>query len=96
MRGRLVAAYENAGSFIDGVESERALLAPSLEVDLTDSTRVLLQGTYQKGEFIPNTGFPLVLDAGRFRAPDVRRSLFFGVPNEDENKWEFLTGNAQI
>lgn len=96
VRGRLVAAYEDAGSFIDGVESERTLFAPSLELDLGDRTRLLLQGSYQEDEFIPNTGFALVEEGDRFRAPNVSRSLFFGVPNEDKNKWEFLTGTAQL
>lgn len=95
-RGRLVAAYEDAGSFIDGVESERRVFAPSVELDLTDSTRLLVQGLYQEDRFIPNPGFPLQQDGENFRAPDIRRSLFVGVPNEEENEWEVLTGSAQL
>ncbi|MGH8526920.1 MAG: TonB-dependent siderophore receptor, partial [Gammaproteobacteria bacterium] len=94
--GRMVVAYEDAGAFVDGVESERILAAPSLALDLTDSTRLLLQGTYQEDSFIPNPGFPLVFDNGKFRAPDIRRSLFVGTPNDDENEWELLTGTAQL
>ncbi|MGH7909603.1 MAG: TonB-dependent siderophore receptor, partial [Thermodesulfobacteriota bacterium] len=95
-RGRLVLAYEDAGAFVDGVESERVVLAPSLEFDLTDSTRLLLQGTYQKDDFLPNPGFPLVRDGDTFRAPNVRRSLYFGVPNEDEENTKILVGIAQL
>jgi outer membrane receptor for ferric coprogen and ferric-rhodotorulic acid len=53
-RGRLVAAYEDASAFVDGVESERVVAAPSLEFDLTDTTRLLVQGLYQEDRFIPN------------------------------------------
>jgi TonB-dependent siderophore receptor len=96
-RGRLVLAYEDSGSFTDFVESERVVVAPSLEFDLTDSTRLLLQGTYQDDAFVPHYGFPLRSDGKNFKAPDVRRSLFFGVPgNKNDNNREFLTGNLQL
>jgi TonB-dependent siderophore receptor len=97
-RGRLVTAYEDAGSFVDGVEPALAVVAPSLAVDITDSTRVLLQGLYQDQRFIPNSGFPLIRDGNIFRAPNVRRSLFFGVPNKDkdDNNWEILSGSVQL
>ncbi|MGH8564291.1 MAG: TonB-dependent siderophore receptor [Gammaproteobacteria bacterium] len=96
VRGRIVTAYEDASAFVDGVESDRLLFAPGLEFDLTDSTRLLVQGTYQKDNFIPNPGFPLVQDGDMFRAPNIRRSLFVGLPNRDENEWEVLTGTAQL
>jgi len=95
-RGRMVVVYEDAGAFVDGVESERILAAPRLEFDLTDTTRLLLLGSYQRDHFIPNPGIPLVFDDGKFRAPDIRRSLFVGTPSEDENEWEVLTGTAQL
>ena len=96
LRGRLVAVYEDAGSFVDDVESERAVVAPSLEVDVTESTRLLLQGLYQKDRFIPNPGFPLQSDGNKFRAPNISRSLFVGVANEDKNEWEVFSGSAQV
>lgn len=95
-RGRLTAAYQDAGSFVDGVESERAVVAPSVEVDLSDSTRLLLQGSYQQDKFVPNPGFPLQSDGGGLRAPDISRSLFVGLPSEDRSEWEALTGVAQL
>lgn len=96
LRGRLVAVYEDAGSFVDDVESERTVVAPSLEIDATESTRVLLQGLYQKDRFIPNPGFPLQSDGNKFRAPDISRSLFVGVANDDKNEWEVFSGSAQV
>jgi outer membrane receptor protein involved in Fe transport len=37
-------------------------------------------------------------DGDIFRAPDVRRSLFFGVPNtdKDDNNWEILSGGVHL
>jgi TonB-dependent siderophore receptor len=98
VRGRLVTAYEGDGSFVDGVKSTLAVVAPSLEVDLTNSTRLRLLGLYQDQRFISNSGFPLMRDGDIFRAPDVRRSLFFGVPNtdKDDNNWEILSGGVHL
>ncbi|MGH8007605.1 MAG: TonB-dependent siderophore receptor, partial [Egibacteraceae bacterium] len=95
-RGRLVVAYENADSFVDFAESERVVLAPSLAFDLTDSTRLLLLGTYQNDDFFPTNGFPLQQDGNHFRAPHIRRSLFVGVRNDKESTGEILSGSAQI
>lgn len=97
VRGRVVAAYSDEGSFVDGVETNRTLLAPSIDFDLTDTTRLLLEGLYQHEEFIPNTGFPLVaLGDGRFAPPNVRRSLYFGVPTREDNEWDIRSGKVQL
>lgn len=96
LRGRLVAAYQDTGSFVDDVDSERTVVAPGLEVDVTESTRLLLLGHYQKDRFIPNPGFPLQSDGNKFRAPDIGRSLFVGVANDDKNEWEVFSGSAQV
>lgn len=97
VRGRLVAAYSDEGSFVDGVETSRTVLAPSIDFDLTDTTRLLLEGLYQHEEFIPNTGLPLApLGDGRFDAPNVRRSTFFGVPTRKDNEWDIYTGKIQL
>lgn len=94
--GRLVAIYQDNGSFVDGVKSQRTALAPSLKFDLSDSTRLLVQGLYQRDSFVPNSGFPLQQVGDVFRAPSVRRSQFIGVPNGQENTWQTLTGSIQL
>jgi iron complex outermembrane recepter protein len=97
VRGRLVAAYEDEGSFVEGIETERTLLAPSVDIDLTPGTRLLLEGLYQHDDFIPNSGFPLVPRGdGSYTGPDVRRSLYFGVPTREENEWDIYSGSAQL
>jgi TonB-dependent siderophore receptor len=52
-------AYENSGSFVDDIENERMMIAPSIEAIISDNTRVLLQMLYQKDEFDANPGIPL-------------------------------------
>lgn len=97
VRGRVIAAYSDEGSFVDGVETNRTLLAPSIAFDLTDTTRLLLEGLYQHEAFVPNTGFPLVeVSDGRYQAPNVRRSLHVGVPARNDNKWDIYSGKIQL
>ena len=85
VRGRGIFAYEDSGSFIDGVESQRAVLAPSLEWLIDERTRVLAQLIYQDDEFIPSLGIPLRQEGNELVAPDVPRSFFFGVPSTEES-----------
>jgi iron complex outermembrane recepter protein len=97
LRGRLVAAYEDEGSFVEGVETERVVFAPSLDFNITPTTRVLLEGLYQSDGFIPATGTPLVEgENGRFAAPNIRRTLYVGVPTAKKNDWNIYTASAQI
>lgn len=97
VRGRVVAAYSDEGSFVDGVATSRTLLAPSIDFDLTETTRLLLEGLYQSDRFVPNTGFPLVpVGDGRYEAPNVRRSLYFGVPTQKDNQWDIYSGTIKL
>lgn len=95
--GRVVAAYTDEGSFVDGVDRQRTVLAPSLEIGVAEGTRVLLEALYQRDDFRPNPGFPLRSESGdRFEAPDIPRSLYVGVPNRQNNRWNINTGTVQL
>lgn len=96
-RGRLVAAYEDEGSFVDGVDSRRLVAAPSVEVDVRPGTRLLVQGLAQLDRFTSSDGFPLVpREDGSYHAPQVPRSTFFGVPTDDGNRWSIYSGSLQL
>jgi TonB-dependent siderophore receptor len=98
-RARMIVAYEDAGSFVDGVKSRREVAAPSFEFDVTESTRLLLQGTYQGDQFIPNYGVPLfTTEKGNFRTPKVKRSKYLGVPQGEyeDNERNLVSGEAQL
>jgi TonB-dependent siderophore receptor len=97
VRGRLVAAYDDEGSFVDGVDSRRLVFAPSVDVDLTPRTRLLAEGLIQIDRFTSNPGFPLVQRAdGSYRAPNISRSTFVGVPTDDGNHWSIYSGTLQL
>jgi TonB-dependent siderophore receptor len=97
VRGRLVGAYGDAGSFVHSVETQRNLFAPSLAVDVAPGTRLLLEGLLQRDNFKPNPGVPLSGElGGRFRAPNISRSLYVGAPNDNDNRWNIYSGTAQL
>lgn len=101
VRGRLVAVYEDSGSFVDGVSTERTVLAPSVEIDVSSSTRLLLQALHQAEDIIPNTGAPLRrTDANNpesnFRAIDVSRRKYLGIPTRDPFQWTIDSLTAQL
>src|SRR5262249_23717116 len=83
-QGRLVAAYADSKSFVRGPSSERTVLAPSINFELSDRTRLLLSALQQEEDIIPNTGTPLIARGEHsFEAPDVDRRRFNGVPNQE-------------
>jgi iron complex outermembrane recepter protein len=97
VRGRLIAAFSDEGSFVEGVKSKRYVVAPSLAADITASTRLLLEGLVQIDRFTGNTGFPLVQNAdGVFRAPNIARTTFVGEPTVDGNHWSIYSGALQL
>jgi TonB-dependent siderophore receptor len=83
--GRITAAYEDAGSFVDGKENQRLLLAPSLEARMGPRTRALLDVLYQDDRFIPSAGMPLRQIGNRLVIPNIDRSLFVGVPSQEKS-----------
>lgn len=96
VRGQATVAYEDSGSFIDGVESQRAVLAPSLEWLIDDRTRVLAQLIYQDDEFIPSLGIALRQEGNELVPPNVPRSFFFGVPSTEESTASGLHATVKL
>lgn len=96
VRGRAIGVYEDSGSYVDGVETQRTVLAPSVDVDLGTSTRLKLQALHQSEDIIPNTGTPLRRTARGFEAPDIRRSEYIGVVTKKPYTWEIQSTAAQL
>jgi TonB-dependent siderophore receptor len=86
-RGRFTGAYDNAGSFTDHVDTRTLTLAPSVAMELGGDTTVLAQLLYQEDNYTPSRGTPLRLDhdTGELFIPDIGRSLFTGVPSQEES-----------
>ena len=59
--GRLNFVYDDSGSFVEGLDSQRVMIAPGLEAVIHDKTRILAQFLYQKDRFNANPGMPLNL-----------------------------------
>jgi outer-membrane receptor for ferric coprogen and ferric-rhodotorulic acid len=87
--GRVTAAYEDTGSFIDGVNSQRTVIAPSLEAFIGERTRALLQVIYQDDNFKPSLGVPLRQVGNQLKPlPRISPSYYFGQPASDDSTVE--------
>ncbi len=94
--GRMTLAYEDAGSFIDGVESRRVLTAPTFEARLGEDTRAILDFYYQRDNFRPSLGIPLRLDGDRLKEPNVSRSFYFGVPADRDSTASVRSASVRL
>ena len=77
---RVVAVFQDAGSFRDFNSSERLLFAPSIAWKPIDGLRLLYQFEYNNVEFTHDRG--LVAVAGDGKA--LPRSRFLGEPNDGQ------------
>ena len=96
LRGRFIAAYEDAGSFINGVKTETTLLAPSFEAQIGDNTRLLLQMLYQKENFHPTNGMPMQVEGNRLKAFDLSRAFLFGAIGSEQSSSDILDLSLRI
>lgn len=104
LRGRLVAAYEDSGSYVRGVETQRTVVAPSIAYDITPHTRLLLQALYQSEDIVPNTGTPLRtvsfeadgVTPKRVDAPDIDRRRYVGVVTKNPYTWTTESATAEL
>lgn len=71
LRGRIVAAYDDRGSFVDGVHTRKPLFYGTLSFDLTPDATLTAGATYQQYKGRPFFGLPGYTDG---RLLDVRRS----------------------
>lgn len=94
--GRLSAAYDTGRSFINGVETKVAMIAPSLSMKISERTRALLQLLYQDEKFVPSHGIPLRVDGDKLVIPNISRSLFVGVPSREKSTAENMMGSLRV
>jgi TonB-dependent siderophore receptor len=96
MRGRFTGAYDDAGSFTDRVYTRTLTLAPSFGTTIGEDTRVLAQVLYQEDKYKPSRGTPLRLQDGELFIPDIDRSLFTGVPSQEESYGRVYLATLEI
>jgi iron complex outermembrane receptor protein len=73
---RVNGTYEKAGSYRDGVQSERFYINPSILFKFSKKTELLVQGDYLDTEFTPDFGIGSLADTA---IPNVPRSHFVGT-----------------
>jgi|CXWL01.1.fsa_nt_gi catecholate siderophore receptor len=95
---RLNAVYEDAGSFRDGVSSERLGISPTVTLKPTHRTKVVASMERFHDDRTADRGITSVLGArGEVTGPvDVRRSQFFGDPNRSNANINVLSFNSLI
>ncbi|TCV98965.1 ferric-rhodotorulic acid/ferric-coprogen receptor FhuE [Biostraticola tofi] len=91
VRGRIVTAWEDSKSFLDGYGKKKKIFYGVIDADLTDDTSLSLGANYQDNDPEGSSwgGFPLwYADGGR---TDWRRSLNIGA---DWTSWASTTQGA--
>ncbi|ARV57239.1 hypothetical protein BZZ01_00085 [Nostocales cyanobacterium HT-58-2] len=83
-RYRLNLAYENAGSFRDGVESERFFVSPKLSFNLSSKTTLSLFGEYLEDSRPVDFGLVAVGN----RIADIPISRFLGDSNRKNDVYQ--------
>ncbi len=90
VRYRVNAAYEDFGSFRDGVDSESVFLAPVVAFHLGADTRVAFEAEYKRSDFVWDLG--LLRNPLSFKVPIER---FLGEPDA-RNDVQSLFGAATL
>ncbi|MEL6398362.1 MAG: TonB-dependent siderophore receptor [Cyanobacteria bacterium J06626_4] len=75
---RLNAAYENAGSFRDGVDTERFFIAPTLSWEISDNTELTLEFSYLNDTRPQDQGLVILSDD---EVADIPFDTFLGDPD---------------
>ena len=79
---RLNAAYQSAGSFRDGVETERFLVAPTLSWQISDNTNLTLEYSYLNDTRPLDRGLVVLSNN---EVADIPLSTFLGDPSIRED-----------
>jgi iron complex outermembrane recepter protein len=79
---RLNVAYENAGSFRDGVQTERFFIAPTLSWQISDDTELSLEFSYLDDTRPVDRGLVVLSDN---EVADIPISTYLGDPEPREN-----------
>ena len=97
IRGQLTMLYDNSGAFVGDLESERFLLAPSVEFIVNENTQVLMQFLYQKDQFDSYPGVPMNLVGNELELYDglSSRTTLYGKTG-DKSTVEIAEANVTV
>lgn len=95
---RVNGVFEDAGSFRDGVESQRLGISPTVTIKPTDRTKLVINMERYHDERTADRGITSFGSDGLTpgRPVDVKPSLFFGDPRRNNSNVEVLAFNSLI
>jgi len=91
---RMITAVKESESFIDYVENDLLLLAPSIKFEAGDNTSVLMQLNYQEHDDRYHWGSPMKRvkeGSNAMEIADIPHSQFFGMPWNSAQRKALLT-----
>lgn len=90
---RLAGMYETADSYLDVIDSERYAIFPTLGWDITDATRLIVRGRYNKLEQQEYAGIPVDLIEPNELVP---REIFAGAADAPRTEIENTSLSATL
>lgn len=90
---RLTGAAESSGSFLDGVDSRKFIVSPSIAYEPSDRVSIRLDSSYSNRRYTFNEGLPLLdgsLPAG-ITTFDLDLGQTFHAPDRSQTREEYLT-----
>ncbi len=86
---RLTALYNNSGSYVDHVDTERVFIAPAITFEWDDTTRLTLLASFMKDT--GNNAMPLPAVGTVLHSPfgEVPVSRYLGLPGNGTNEFDF-------
>ncbi|MFQ2720263.1 TonB-dependent siderophore receptor [Aeromonas caviae] len=85
-RYRLVALYNERDGVLDGTYNERAYLAPSVTLDISDRTTLTLLSSFKHDEGVPTNGFFPVYGTLNTSGGQINPSTNLSQPDYDRNR----------
>ncbi|GJA09511.1 TonB-dependent siderophore receptor [Aeromonas caviae] len=85
-RYRLVALYNERDGVLDGTYNERAYLAPSVTLDISDRTTLTLLSSFKHDEGVPTNGFFPVYGTLNTSGGQIDPSTNLSQPDYDRNR----------
>lgn len=89
---RVNGVFEDAGSFREGVDSNRLGVSPTVTIKPTDRTKVVVNMERYHDDRTADRGIP----SFQGRPVDVKSSQFFGDPRRSNSKIDVLSFNSLI
>ncbi|WP_038163884.1 TonB-dependent siderophore receptor [Verrucomicrobium sp. BvORR106] len=86
---RLTALYNNSGSYVDYVDTERVFIAPAITFEWDDTTRLTILASYMRDTGISAMPLPAVGTVLHSPFGEIPVSRYLGLPDSGTNEYDF-------